>query len=203
MGEVRAMGGLQTAVPRPGQGRVKGDAASLSGAVPAGFLYDDQLDELDDDALDEEAEELLEQFQEELAMLEPTPLGKQPAARALGGSGSTQLPTAPRSATPPTAPRPAAASDAAPAFPSVPQHSTQLGAPMAQRGAGLPAAGTAKEARDNDEAEMARWCHICTENDAVCWCVDCDHEPYCARCWRECHDEPDLRLHRRVLIRGC
>ncbi|KAL3906465.1 MAG: hypothetical protein SGPRY_010537, partial [Prymnesium sp.] len=44
------------------------------------------------------------------------------------------------------------------------------------------------------EEDMSRWCHICTD-DAAVWCSDCENEPYCRRCFKEAHIEPDMRDH--------
>lgn len=51
--------------------------------------------------------------------------------------------------------------------------------------------------RDED---MSLWCHICTD-DAIVWCLGCDNDPYCKRCFSEAHSEPDLRGHKTVPIR--
>ena len=53
--------------------------------------------------------------------------------------------------------------------------------------------------KSDEDDEQDRWCSICQE-DAVVWCVDCDHEPYCRRCWREGHVDDDLRGHRTVPV---
>ena len=49
--------------------------------------------------------------------------------------------------------------------------------------------------------EMERWCIVCNE-DAHVWCVGCDGDPYCNRCWREGHAGPDASFagHRKIPI---
>ena len=83
----------------------------------------------------------------------------------------------------------------APLFPSAPTSKVIM--------APVPSARSeaAREA-SKEEAEMSRWCHICLQ-DASCWCVDCDNEPYCTRCWREAHlPDEDMRTHKTVPMRG-
>ena len=113
---------------------------------------------------------------------------------------------------PAPAPAPAPALGGGPAFPSVP---TQAAAapkkqtlasrlPAAPRGRpimGVSAPPLAAAKPSADDEDMERWCCICTE-DAVLYCHDCDGDPYCKRCWREGHAEPDLREHRTVPIAG-
>lgn len=36
------------------------------------------------------------------------------------------------------------------------------------------------------DKDVDSWCTVCLE-DATLKCVDCDEDPYCARCWREMH----------------
>ena len=48
-----------------------------------------------------------------------------------------------------------------------------------------------------DEKELP-WCVICNE-DAMIRCVEgCDGDLYCSKCFKECHDEVDLRDHKTV-----
>ena len=188
-GELRGLGRDATAVLRdvhhqfPGVGIAK----LPKDASAPGMLYgDDDDDDVDDDD-EEEAARLLEQLQDELVFEEretasaKPPLPLPAPTTGGGGAGGTAL------------------------FPSAPTN-----APSRSRGgaahagstsvtpAGVPAAKTVTEADD----EQDRWCSICTE-DAVVWCVECDNEPFCTRCWREGHaEEEDLRCHRTVKISG-
>lgn len=51
--------------------------------------------------------------------------------------------------------------------------------------------------RSMEEKEFP-WCSICNE-DAMIRCVEgCDGDLYCSRCFKECHDEVDLRDHKTV-----
>lgn len=45
-----------------------------------------------------------------------------------------------------------------------------------------------------DEEELP-WCELCNE-DAQLRCMDCDRDLYCRRCWKETHQERDLKQHR-------
>jgi hypothetical protein len=119
-----------------------------------------------------EAERLLEQLADELALEEAH---APPAHAAVAATPSTAAP--------------------APAdlFPSAPSHGVRTPpstAPLSSTPPKSPA-----------EAEMERWCLICNE-DASCWCVGCDGDPYCTRCWREGHVGPDASYaaHRTVPI---
>jgi len=85
--------------------------------------------------------------------------------------------------------------EAEPIFPAAPVQKVLASAPGAQHekdGAGSAAA---------QDAEMERWCCICNE-DAVCWCNDCDGDPYCRRCFNEGHQDTDLKSHKTVAIIG-
>ena len=79
------------------------------------------------------------------------------------------------------------------AFPSAPTHA---------RGAHAVATTKPIKTEDSDGSDdMSRWCSICNE-DAVLWCVGCDDDPYCKRCWREGHIDEDLRRHKTVAMAG-
>lgn len=39
------------------------------------------------------------------------------------------------------------------------------------------------------------WCELCNE-DAQLRCLDCDRDLYCRRCWKETHQDADLKRHR-------
>ncbi|RCI13092.1 hypothetical protein L249_0705 [Ophiocordyceps polyrhachis-furcata BCC 54312] len=53
--------------------------------------------------------------------------------------------------------------------------------------------------------DVDSWCTVCLE-DATLRCLGCDHDPYCARCWREMHRGSyaafDDRSHRAVQFTG-
>ena len=94
-------------------------------------------------------------------------------------------------AVPPHVPAP---SSVAALFPSAPTHQARQPAP---RPAPRPAAPPAAAPPD----EIERWCIVCNE-DAHVWCVGCDGDPYCNRCWREGHAGPDASFagHRKIPI---
>uniref|UniRef100_A0A7S2MUN5 Uncharacterized protein n=1 Tax=Haptolina brevifila TaxID=156173 RepID=A0A7S2MUN5_9EUKA len=79
-----------------------------------------------------------------------------------------------------------------PVFPAAPTHAVVR-----------PTMATAPPAppKPKVEDQMERWCIICNE-DAAVWCVQCDSDPYCRRCWREGHIGADSTLvgHRTVPI---
>ena len=39
------------------------------------------------------------------------------------------------------------------------------------------------------------WCELCNE-DAQLRCIECDGDLYCRRCWKETHQDPELKQHR-------
>lgn len=43
--------------------------------------------------------------------------------------------------------------------------------------------------------EELPWCELCNE-DAHLRCLDCDSDLYCRRCWKEFHQDADLKHHR-------
>ena len=45
------------------------------------------------------------------------------------------------------------------------------------------------------DTEELPWCAICNE-DAIKRCEDCDGELYCEKCFQECHDDDDYKLHK-------
>ncbi len=130
----------------------------------------------DDECDEDEAEELLRAVQEGLAL--------EAEAEAVVGR---RQPTVPAPAAAGRALDEAAATD----FPSAPKGA--ITPPTAGESAAARAAA--------EQAEMDRWCSICTE-DADRRCAGCDNDAFCARCWREGHaGEEDLRCHRTVPIR--
>ena len=79
-------------------------------------------------------------------------------------------------------------------FPSAPKHK-HVSCKADAKSISLPPARCAAPIPDDDPE---RWCCICNA-DAVLWCVDCDHDAYCRRCFNEGHnDDEDLRAHRVV-----
>ena len=217
-------GGASRGTARCGwRGASKGGVAGAANDPFAGVpLTDDPCD--DDDALDDDAEALLAQVEEELRLADDRGDGAGAGAgmppAGLGPAAGRPVPGVPVVAGVPIgrAVGSAAVPNATvlvlggggsgggggdgrggggrdePAFPSAPQHAVRMPA--------TPAAPATPATPASDDVEMARWCHICTVNDAACWCADCDNEPYCGRCWRECHDDADLRRHRKVPMRG-
>ena len=139
-----------------------------------GFGADDDDDDDDDDD-EEEAARLLEQLQDELVF-------EEREAKVAVSAAALKPPPAPMAGF---------------VLPSAPTHNV-VGAPPRAGGATAAVATTCVSTPLSDD-EQDRWCSICTE-DAAVWCADCDHEPYCARCWREGHAEEDLRTHRVVKI---
>lgn len=93
-----------------------------------------------------------------------------------------QMPTVPQHVPAP--------SSVAALFPSAPTHQARQPAPR-----------TAAPPAPAPPDEMERWCIVCNE-DAHVWCVGCDGDPYCNRCWREGHVGPDASFagHRKVPI---
>lgn len=141
----------------------------------ASLALEEEGKELDEAA---EAEALLLQLQDELALEEDEEEKK--AAAPLPPSAATSAP---------------GGGGGGVAFPSVPTSSV-----LASAVPSTASAAAREEAKE--QAEMSRWCHICLE-DAFCYCVGCDNEPYCKRCWREAHmDDEDMREHQTVALRG-
>ncbi|XP_061318274.1 abscission/NoCut checkpoint regulator [Pezoporus flaviventris] len=92
-----------------------------------------------------------------------------------------------------------AALDEASGFNIPPDQSTQPG-PLqqnlykkAKQKSQTPATTSLAMADDSDEDELP-WCCICNE-DAALRCHGCDGDLYCQRCFREGHDEFDLKDH--------
>lgn len=50
---------------------------------------------------------------------------------------------------------------------------------------------------ESDDSLELPWCEICN-GDAQVRCYDCDSDLYCNRCFKECHDEFDIRHHKTV-----
>ena len=51
---------------------------------------------------------------------------------------------------------------------------------------------------EDEKGQELPWCSICNE-DAVVRCVKgCDGDLFCSTCFRECHDEMDLKDHKAV-----
>ncbi|NXX21982.1 ANCHR regulator, partial [Podargus strigoides] len=84
-----------------------------------------------------------------------------------------------------------AALDEASGFNIPPDQTTQPG-PLQQNVQTPPTTALAR-ADDSDEDELP-WCCICNE-DATLRCHGCDGDLYCQRCFREGHDEFDLKDH--------
>ncbi|KAL1508240.1 hypothetical protein AB1Y20_004357 [Prymnesium parvum] len=130
----------------------------------------------DEDDVDDEAEEaaaLLEQLQEELALEERVRANEGPPKKLV--------------------PAPESLPSAGVQFPSVP---TQVAFNSETKGK----QNVMKSSSSKVEDDMSYWCVICND-DAVVWCSGCDNDPYCQRCFREGHSEPDLRDHVTVRIR--
>lgn len=149
------------------------------------------------DSLTEEDEEeaalVLQRIKEEL-VLERTTTGASRAAAgmlpAVQGSNvvpvvvSREVVVASTEANPPSAPL----------FPSAPSHY------VAPSHHVVSAVAPALRQKGGQDEDMSRWCCICND-DAVLWCVDCENEPYCARCFKEGHTDPEERGHLTVPIR--
>ncbi|NWH22858.1 ANCHR regulator, partial [Grus americana] len=84
-----------------------------------------------------------------------------------------------------------AALDEASGFNIPPDQTTQPG-PL-QQSSQTPTTTALARADDSDEDELP-WCCICNE-DATLRCHGCDGDLYCQRCFREGHDEFDLKDH--------
>ncbi|XP_028940008.1 abscission/NoCut checkpoint regulator, partial [Antrostomus carolinensis] len=84
-----------------------------------------------------------------------------------------------------------AALDEASGFNIPPDQTTQPG--PSQQNLHKKAKQKVSDADDSDEDELP-WCCICNE-DATLRCHGCDGDLYCQRCFREGHDEFDLKDH--------
>lgn len=93
-----------------------------------------------------------------------------------------------------------AALDEACGFNILPDQTTQPGFSQqnlhkkTKQGSQTPTAVALAEADDSDEHELP-WCCICNE-DATLQCHGCSGDLYCQRCFREGHDEFDMKDHR-------
>ena len=47
----------------------------------------------------------------------------------------------------------------------------------------------------NDGNEELPWCELCNE-DAQLRCIGCDSDLFCRRCWKETHQDAELKQHR-------
>ena len=47
----------------------------------------------------------------------------------------------------------------------------------------------------NDGNEELPWCELCNE-DAQLRCIGCDSDLFCRRCWKETHQDSELKQHR-------
>ncbi|XP_051476180.1 abscission/NoCut checkpoint regulator [Apus apus] len=92
-----------------------------------------------------------------------------------------------------------AALDEASGFNIPPDQTAELGPSQqnphkkAKQKSQTPATTALARADDSDEDELP-WCCICNE-DATLRCHGCDGDLYCQRCFREGHDEFDLKEH--------
>ncbi|NXX79734.1 ANCHR regulator, partial [Urocolius indicus] len=84
-----------------------------------------------------------------------------------------------------------AALDEASGFNILPDQTTQPGS--SQQKLQTPALTALGQADDSEEDELP-WCCICNE-DATLRCHGCDGDLYCQRCFREGHDDFDLKDH--------
>ncbi|NXF58019.1 ANCHR regulator, partial [Ciccaba nigrolineata] len=87
-----------------------------------------------------------------------------------------------------------AALDEASGFNIPPDQTTQAGPSQQNLRMKAKQKVTLARADDSDEDELP-WCCICNE-DATLRCHGCDGDLYCQRCFREGHDEFDLKDHR-------
>eukprot|EP00116_Pleurobrachia_bachei_P007068 sb/3467330/ len=66
-------------------------------------------------------------------------------------------------------------------------------------GADLTIKETEEERKMNEEDELP-WCCVCNR-DAEVRCEECDNDLYCKRCFREGHDEFDLKDHKPAIFK--
>ena len=157
---------------------------SLSGA----FAGSDDDDDDEDDAA--EAERMLAEIQDEILL--DKKLAAAPAAATSLASLASIAPTPPSNQPARPLAKPNSAAAQAPLFPKAPTHT------VVQRPAVAPASSQLVP-QQADESE--KWCSICND-DAILWCVGCDGDPYCRRCWREGHVGADASFqgHRSIPI---